>query len=133
MKNEIMWRRIHHSVTRLMSLIVLITLCTYTAKGQEDQQFTGKQGMVITQTLNPSDIADKVNPFQNVNVMEKAVTFLTEDTARIPPKPMSEMRDEWVKILDRLPGAGLKGLYTPVNVFGTLMYNPQTMASFLDY
>ncbi len=56
-----------------------------------------------------------------------------ENGARIPPLPMSEMQNEWIKTLERLPGAGLKGLYAPVNVFGTLMYNPRTMGSFLEY
>jgi 4-carboxymuconolactone decarboxylase len=91
MKIKIIQRRLYRSATGLISFIILTTLFSYTATGQE------------------------------------------EGGARIPPKPMSEMRDEWVKILERLPGAGLKGLYTPVNVFGSLMHNPNTMASFLDY
>jgi alkylhydroperoxidase family enzyme len=88
---------------------------------------------MMTQSVNPSDLTNKVMPIQNANVMEKQETVKPETGARIQPRPMSEMRDEWVKILERLPGAGLKGLYTPVNVFGTLMYNPKTMGSFLDY
>ena len=52
---------------------------------------------------------------------------------RLLPKNMDEMRPEWTEILSRLPGAGLKGKYTPVNVFGLLMYNPNTMGPFLDY
>jgi len=91
MKSEVLQRRMHPSATGLISFIILTTLFSYAANGQE------------------------------------------EGGTRIPPKPMSEMRDEWVKILERLPGAGLKGLYTPVNVFGSLMHNPNTMASFLDY
>lgn len=57
----------------------------------------------------------------------------SKNDARIPPLPMSEMPEEWIKTLGRLPGAGLKGVNTPVNVFGTLIYNPRTMGSFLDY
>jgi len=131
MKLEIMQRRIHHSATGLMSFIILITLCSYAAYSQEDQQYTKNEGKEWTQSVNLSDLTDNVNPIQKV--MEKEKTAKPEGGARIQPRPMSEMREEWVKILERLPGAGLKGLYTPVNVFGTLMYNPQTMASFLDY
>jgi 4-carboxymuconolactone decarboxylase len=65
--------------------------------------------------------------------MKKTVQTNQESGARIAPLPMSEMRDDWIKTLERLPGAGLKGLYTPVNVFGTLMHNPRTMGPFLDY
>jgi 4-carboxymuconolactone decarboxylase len=133
MKCAIIQHRIQPSSTGLMSIIILITLCSFTAKGQEDQQFTKNEGKGLIQRLNQSELSDKAIPIQNVNVMEKEDAAKPEGGARLQPRPMSEMRDEWVKILDKLPGAGLKGLYTPVNVFGTLMYNPQTMASFLDY
>jgi 4-carboxymuconolactone decarboxylase len=53
--------------------------------------------------------------------------------ARIPPLPMSDMREDWLQILKKLPGAGLKGENAPVNVFGTLMHNPGTFGPFLDY
>ncbi len=56
-----------------------------------------------------------------------------EKSARINPLPMSEMRPEWIKTLEKIPGAGLKGLYSPVNVLGTLMYNPRTLGPFLEY
>jgi 4-carboxymuconolactone decarboxylase len=52
---------------------------------------------------------------------------------RIHPLPMSEMQESWLKTLEKLPGAGLKGLYSPVNVFGTLQHNPDTYGSFLEY
>lgn len=52
---------------------------------------------------------------------------------RIQPQPVSEMREEWVKIIERIPGSGLKGMYAPVNVLGTLMYTPRTLGQFLDY
>jgi hypothetical protein len=64
--------------------------------------------------------------------MKEILTNL-KNGARIKPLPMSEMHSEWIKTLERLPGAGLKGLYTPVNVFGTLMYNPRTCGPFLEY
>lgn len=56
-----------------------------------------------------------------------------EKGSRLTPLPMQEMKKEWLTTVERLPGAGLKGRYAPVNVLGTLMYNPQTMGSFLDY
>ena len=133
MKNEIIERRSYHTAAGLISFIALITLCYFTAIGQEDRQYTNNEGKEFTESVNPSGFSDKELPIQNLNVMEKTETAKPEGGARVPPKPMSEMRDEWVKIIERLPGAGLKGLYTPVNVFGTLMYNPETMASFLDY
>lgn len=133
MKCKIMRRRIHHSAKALMSFIILIFLFSHSAYSQEDQQYSNIEKKELTQSMYLSDLTDKVMPKQNATVIEKEEATKTEVWARIQPKPMSEMRDEWVKILDRLPGAGLKGRYTPINVFGTLMYNPQTMASFLDY
>ncbi len=65
--------------------------------------------------------------------MKKRETVEPGKGARITPLPVDEMTDGWKRTLERLPGAGLKGLYSPVNVFGTLMYNPETMGSFLDY
>jgi alkylhydroperoxidase family enzyme len=72
-------------------------------------------------STNPTDSIEK----QTMNVKEKE--------ARIPPLPMSKMKEEWNKILERLPGAGLKGKFSPVNVFGTIMHNPGTFGPFLDY
>ncbi|MFM7153680.1 MAG: carboxymuconolactone decarboxylase family protein [Bacteroidota bacterium] len=54
-------------------------------------------------------------------------------TPRIAPQPVSDMREEWIKTIERIPGSGLKGLYAPVNVLGTLMYTPRTLGQFLDY
>ncbi len=53
--------------------------------------------------------------------------------ARIRPVPLSRMQEEWVKTLTRIPGAGLKGKFFPGNVLGTLMHNPRTLGTFLDY
>lgn len=86
-----------------------------------------------TLSIKLSDLINDGLPQKKSATMEKGVKAKLESGARIPPLPMSEMRDEWIKTLEKLPGAGLKGLYTPVNVFGTLMYNPQTMGSFLEY
>jgi 4-carboxymuconolactone decarboxylase len=57
----------------------------------------------------------------------------TEPTQRIASRPMSEMRQEWLQILDRIPGAGLKGDGFPSNALGVLMYNPDVFGPFLDY
>ena len=55
------------------------------------------------------------------------------EAPRIQPLPMSQMQESWLKTLEKLPGAGLKGLYSPVNVFGTLQHNPDTYGAFLEY
>lgn len=65
--------------------------------------------------------------------MEKEEKEVKGAGARIPPLPVSDMQPEWIQTLDRLPGAGLKGSYAPVNVLGTLMYNPRTFGPFLNY
>lgn len=52
---------------------------------------------------------------------------------RLTPKNTDDMPLEWLDILKRIPGDGLKGKYAPVNVLGTLMYNPDTLGQFLDY
>lgn len=57
----------------------------------------------------------------------------TQDTPRLAPQPVEEMRQEWLDILARIPGAGLKGSGFPRNVLGVLMYNPETLGPFLDY
>jgi 4-carboxymuconolactone decarboxylase len=52
---------------------------------------------------------------------------------RLTPKRVEDMKPEWLEILKRIPGDGLKGKYAPVNVLGSLMYNPDTLGQFLDY
>jgi 4-carboxymuconolactone decarboxylase len=133
MTSGIMRRRILYSAASLISLAVIIPACPYTACGQGDQQYAQSRGNEVTLRINTSNLPDNGLPTENAYIMVEAEKTKLEKGARIPPMPMSEMRDEWIKTLERLPGAGLKGLYTPVNVFGTLMYNPQTMGSFLDY
>lgn len=53
--------------------------------------------------------------------------------SRIEPLPMSQMREEWISTLKQIPGDGLKGIYAPTHVLGTLMHNPDTLGSFLEY
>jgi alkylhydroperoxidase family enzyme len=76
---------------------------------------------------------NKINKNKGNDVMKNEQQANFEHGARIQPLPMSEMQNDWIKTLERLPGAGLRGRYTPVNVFGTLMYNPKTFGPFLDY
>lgn len=52
---------------------------------------------------------------------------------KLEPKNVDHMRQEWLDILKRIPGDGLKGKYAPRNVLGMLMYNPDTLGPFLDY
>jgi len=67
------------------------------------------------------------------NTMENTVSVNPFQDARIQPLPMSDMPDEWIKTIERLPGAGLKGRYAPINVFGTMIHSPQVPGPFLDY
>ena len=57
----------------------------------------------------------------------------TEPQPRIAPRPVDEMRAEWLEILARLPGAGLKGSRFPRNALGTLMISEETCGPFLEY
>ena len=52
---------------------------------------------------------------------------------RLVPMDTDEMSLECKEILKRIPGDALKGRYAPLNVLGTLMYNPGTLEQFLDY
>lgn len=52
---------------------------------------------------------------------------------RLVPLDVVNMAPGCKEILKRIPGDALKGRYVPVNVLGTLMYNPDTLQSFLDY
>jgi 4-carboxymuconolactone decarboxylase len=87
-------------------------------------------------------------PYENTNHFSTIVVLLSlmmfssvqaqdqkaaVEAPRIQPLPMSQMQESWLKTLEKLPGAGLKGLYSPVNVFGTLQHNPDTYGSFLEY
>lgn len=52
---------------------------------------------------------------------------------RIAPRPMSELRDDWVATLEHIPGTGLKGPLFPKNVLGVLMQSPEVFGPFLRY
>jgi 4-carboxymuconolactone decarboxylase len=52
---------------------------------------------------------------------------------RLVPQNTEKMPQQWKEIIKRLPGDALKGDYAPVNVLGTLMYEPEIMGQFLDY
>jgi alkylhydroperoxidase family enzyme len=52
---------------------------------------------------------------------------------RLPPLRVEDMRQEWVGILERIPGAGLKGANFPKNVLGALMHNPDIFGPFMEY
>lgn len=56
-----------------------------------------------------------------------------ETSPRIAPQSMEDLRPDWVAILERIPGSGLKGSGFPSNVLGEIMHNPDTMGPFLDY
>jgi len=60
-------------------------------------------------------------------------TFPNEPVSRIAPLSTDNLRPECVKILDRLPGQGLKGKGFPYNLLGILMHNQETLGPFLDY
>jgi 4-carboxymuconolactone decarboxylase len=64
---------------------------------------------------------------------EFETTFPNESKPRIAPLSTDDLRPECVKILDRLPGKGLKGEGFPSNVLGVLMQNQETLGPFLDY
>ena len=61
------------------------------------------------------------------------MTFPNEPDSRIAPLSTDALRPEWVEILGRLPGKGLKGEGFPSNVLGILMQNQDTLGPFLDY
>src|SRR5574340_1410159 len=61
------------------------------------------------------------------------MTFPNEPDSRIAPLSTDDLRPEWVEILGRLPGTGLKGDGFPRNVLGILMQNQETLGPFMDY
>ena len=61
------------------------------------------------------------------------MTFPNESKSRITPLSTDKMNPECVKILERLPGKGLQGEGFPYNLLGILMYNQETLETFLDY
>ncbi|MDT3708305.1 MAG: carboxymuconolactone decarboxylase family protein [Thiobacillus sp.] len=59
--------------------------------------------------------------------------YPSEPESRIAPLSTDGLRPEWLEILGRLPGTGLKGEGFPRNVLGILMQNQDTLGPFLDY
>ena len=57
----------------------------------------------------------------------------SEPTPRIDPRPVEDMRPEWLDTLARIPGQGLKGARFPRNVLGTMMISEETFGPFLEY
>jgi 4-carboxymuconolactone decarboxylase len=57
----------------------------------------------------------------------------TEAKPRIAPRSVDAMRSDWLDILARIPGTGLKGSGFPRNALGTLMLNEETFGPFLEY
>lgn len=57
----------------------------------------------------------------------------TEGRPRLEPRPMEELSPACLAILGRIPGAGLKGDGFPRHVLGSIMHNPRTLESFLDF
>jgi 4-carboxymuconolactone decarboxylase len=67
------------------------------------------------------------------NEKELKMTFPNEPKSRIAPLSTDNLSPECLKILERLPGKGLQGEGFPYNLLGILMYNPDTLETFLDY
>jgi len=61
------------------------------------------------------------------------MTFPDQSEPRIAPLSTDDLRPEWVEILERTPGKGLKGEGFPRNLLGVLMHNQETFGPFLDY
>jgi 4-carboxymuconolactone decarboxylase len=61
------------------------------------------------------------------------MTYPNEPDSRIAPLSTDDLRPEWMEILGRLPGTGLKGEGFPRNLLGILMQNQETLGTFLDY
>lgn len=133
MKCRISLHGINKTAISLFLVVVLIAGMHALVESGENQKKSQDQGDKGA-TANPLSFMSHMALAALIsNSIEKEVKTGPEKGPRIPPLPMSEMPEEWIKTLERLPGAGLKGAYTPVNVFGTLMHSPQTMGSFLDY
>ncbi|MBN2355310.1 carboxymuconolactone decarboxylase family protein [candidate division KSB1 bacterium] len=124
---------IRQTATILLLMMLLITGPDAIAQDRENQQNSRNLGKEAAGVNHFSFVSSKESLTMRTVPMENNEKQKPIKEARISPLPMSEMPEEWIKTLARLPGAGLKGAYTPVNVFGTLMHNPGTMGSFLEY
>lgn len=132
MKRKIMRHGVFLAAAGIISLIMVsVSPCI----AEEEMQLQNVQDSKdkIKPKANMPDVSNNLLSIKKSDPMEKETKTKMGKGARINPLPMSEMPESWKTTLGRLPGSGLKGLYTPVNVFGTLMYSPETMGSFLDY
>ena len=55
------------------------------------------------------------------------------DALHVAPLDTAQLSDAARRILDRIPGSGLKGAHAPVHVLGTLMHGPATLEGFLRW
>lgn len=130
MKTNNLGRITQKLTTLLFSLVFFFSGISLSASGESIEQKQNMPGNIEKQSKSGKDgmtIKTKTDMSENKQLMND------EKGARIKPLPMNRMRDDWNKILDRLPGEGLKGKYSPVNVFGTIMHNPGTFGPFIDY
>eukprot|EP01082_Thalassiosira_pseudonana_P006786 g15057.t1 g15057 contig21:458202-458973(-) len=56
-----------------------------------------------------------------------------KEKQRVASLSTDAMRPEWLDILARIPGDGLKGEGFPRNVLGVIMHNSETFGPFLNY
>jgi 4-carboxymuconolactone decarboxylase len=73
-------------------------------------------------SISPKDSVSSTRPVQP-----------TDSAPRVSPEPVESMRADWLATLARIPGDGLKGDGFPRNVLGTIMHNPDTVGTFLEY
>lgn len=52
---------------------------------------------------------------------------------RIAPKDLNNLTSSASDVLKNIPGDGLKGIYSPVNILGTLLYGEKLLGDFLTY
>jgi len=71
----------------------------------------------------------RINPIKAVENNGKQI----QKKFRLVPLDAEKMPAECKDILKKIPGDALKGRHAPVNVLGTLIYNPGTLVQFLDY
>ena len=57
----------------------------------------------------------------------------SEPEPRLKALSTEQLRPEWLAILERIPGAGLKGEGFPRNVLGQLMHSPELLGPFLEW
>ena len=55
------------------------------------------------------------------------------NTPIITPVALDNLSNDSQKILDLIPGNGLKGVYAPINVLGTLLHGKNLLGDFLTY